>query len=338
MRKLLFTMLVLVLVIGLAITIAMPAAASTAHTDTYVSSTATMTAGYTTTDPVAGPLNPSLYSGGGSWSAAVPVSPPPSAWVNPVADPRFAGSGAVWVSTAATTEGGNGDQWRLFKADFTIPPGAYNISASVAAVTADNAFNIYFGGNIIGTSTNVYGPAPSLQPGYWGQVFGPYSFSPTVGLNTLYFIVRNFVVTVYNPTGLLYTVVVNYGLPTVTVQASAGANGTINPSGTIAVNYGANQTFTITANTSYHIADVLVDGSSVGAVTSYTFSNVAGNHTIAASFVITNQPPSTPEAPLTAGRGSLPDPSTFAMVGSGLATVLLYIGLSRLWRRLGRRS
>ena len=34
------------------------------------------------------------------------------------------------------------------------------------------------------------------------------------------------------------------------------------------------------------MADVLVDGISVGAVTSYTFTNVQANHTIAASFAI----------------------------------------------------
>ena len=34
------------------------------------------------------------------------------------------------------------------------------------------------------------------------------------------------------------------------------------------------------------MADVLVDGVSVGAVTSYTFTNVTANHTIAASFAI----------------------------------------------------
>ena len=52
------------------------------------------------------------------------------------------------------------------------------------------------------------------------------------------------------------------------------------------VNHGASQTFTITPDTNYHVADVLVDGASVGAVTSYTFTNVTANHTIAASFAI----------------------------------------------------
>jgi PKD repeat protein len=69
-----------------------------------------------------------------------------------------------------------------------------------------------------------------------------------------------------------------------TITASAGAGGTISPSGSVSVLQGASQTFTITRNTSYHIADVLVNGSSVGAVSTYTFPNVQASHTIAASF------------------------------------------------------
>ena len=69
-----------------------------------------------------------------------------------------------------------------------------------------------------------------------------------------------------------------------TLTASAGANGTIAPVGAVSVNPGASQAFTITPNLNYHVADVLVDGASVGAVTSYLFNTVAANHTIAASF------------------------------------------------------
>jgi hypothetical protein len=71
-----------------------------------------------------------------------------------------------------------------------------------------------------------------------------------------------------------------------TITSSAGANGSISPTGQVSVNYGDNQTFAITPSTGYHVADVLVDGASVGAVTSYTFTNVTANHTISASFAI----------------------------------------------------
>jgi len=68
------------------------------------------------------------------------------------------------------------------------------------------------------------------------------------------------------------------------IAASAGTNGSISPAGDVSVNYGASQTFAITPNTGYHVSDVLVDGSSVGAVTSYTLNNVTAAHTISASF------------------------------------------------------
>ena len=69
-----------------------------------------------------------------------------------------------------------------------------------------------------------------------------------------------------------------------TITATAGEGGSITPNGDVSVKEGASQTFAITANNGYEIADVLVDGSSVGAVESYTFSDVKANHTISASF------------------------------------------------------
>ena len=71
-----------------------------------------------------------------------------------------------------------------------------------------------------------------------------------------------------------------------TISASAGSNGTISPAGSVVVNNGDSQTFTLTPSTGYHVADVLVNGASVGAISSYTFTNVTANHTIAASFAI----------------------------------------------------
>ena len=70
------------------------------------------------------------------------------------------------------------------------------------------------------------------------------------------------------------------------ITASAGANGSISPSGVISVPGATGQAFTITPNTNYHVADVLVDGVSQGALTSFTFTNVLANHSISASFAI----------------------------------------------------
>ena len=69
-----------------------------------------------------------------------------------------------------------------------------------------------------------------------------------------------------------------------TITATAGEGGSITPNGDVSVKEGASQTFAITADNGYEIADMLVDGNSVGAVESYTFSDVKANHTISASF------------------------------------------------------
>jgi hypothetical protein len=81
-----------------------------------------------------------------------------------------------------------------------------------------------------------------------------------------------------------HTISATFAPNTYTITPGAGANGTISPSSAVTVNYGANQTFTVTPAAGYNVLDVQVDGSSVGAVTSYTFPNVTVNHTISATF------------------------------------------------------
>ena len=78
-----------------------------------------------------------------------------------------------------------------------------------------------------------------------------------------------------------------------TIKATAGANGSISPFGWTSVREGWDQTFTITPDKGYAVAKVLVDGKSVGAVTSYTFKNVTKDHTIEAVFMKSNGNPQT---------------------------------------------
>ena len=78
-----------------------------------------------------------------------------------------------------------------------------------------------------------------------------------------------------------------------TIKATAGANGSISPSGWTSVREGWDQTFTITPDKGYAVAKVLVDGKSVGAVTAYTFKNVTKDHTIEAVFMKSNGNPQT---------------------------------------------
>ena len=79
------------------------------------------------------------------------------------------------------------------------------------------------------------------------------------------------------------------------ITATADEHGKIAPTGDVAVPKGESKTFTITPDSGYHIKDVLVDGKSVGAVSTYTFENVVDNHTIHATFARKHTPtPSTP--------------------------------------------
>ncbi|NTU70899.1 MAG: hypothetical protein HGB10_03645 [Coriobacteriia bacterium] len=58
----------------------------------------------------------------------------------------------------------------------------------------------------------------------------------------------------------------------------------MSPAGATSVTEGTSQAYTITPAAGYQIANVTVDGTSVGAVSTYTFSNVTAPHTISASF------------------------------------------------------
>ena len=77
---------------------------------------------------------------------------------------------------------------------------------------------------------------------------------------------------------------VENGKPQPAITATAEPGGSISPSGCLSVPCRSSRTFTIKANRGYHVADVLVDGTSVGARSRYTFDNVTANRTITAVF------------------------------------------------------
>ena len=78
-----------------------------------------------------------------------------------------------------------------------------------------------------------------------------------------------------------------------TIKATAGTGGSISPSGNISVREGRDQTFTITPDKGYAVANVKIDGKSIGAVKSYTFENVRRTHTIEVIFMKANGNPQT---------------------------------------------
>jgi hypothetical protein len=109
------------------------------------------------------------------------------------------------------------------------------------------------------------------------------------------------------------TLVANFAINTYTITASAGANGTITPSGS--VDYGGSKTFTITADSGYVIAGITVDGSPVApaaatlaastpaeiTTSSYVFTNVTASHSISATFTTRTTTGSDITGPLTSG-------------------------------------
>src|SRR3989344_6741390 len=101
-----------------------------------------------------------------------------------------------------------------------------------------------------------------------------------------------------------------------TITTSSGSNGTVTPAGTTTKNYGTSQTYTIApSNSNYRINNVLIDNEiGVGAVSSYTFSNITANHSISATFAL-----KTYTVTATAGSGGTISPSS-RTVNAGSAT------------------
>ncbi len=94
-----------------------------------------------------------------------------------------------------------------------------------------------------------------------------------------------YTINVTNPDGQTASAAIVQVQPALaTITATAGAGGTVTPAGNTIVSFGANQSYTITPDACFTIADVKVDGVSVGAVANFTFTNVVANHTIDATF------------------------------------------------------
>ena len=81
------------------------------------------------------------------------------------------------------------------------------------------------------------------------------------------------------------------GFTTYTITAAAGPGGAISPQGNVSVYQGSNITFAITPNSGYSVAEVRVDGDAENIATSYSFSNVGGNHSIDVNFALNQFPP-----------------------------------------------
>ena len=140
-----------------------------------------------------------------------------------------------------------------------------------------------------GTMTYAYGATPAYmivpEVGYEvvsvtaGNAVVPVTYNNGIGTFTL------------DPVHADITLTATTSIKKFTITVTQGANGTIAPGTQTNVEYSTSKTFQITANQYYVVADVIVDGSSRGTLTSYTFNNITGNHTITAVFEANCQAP-----------------------------------------------
>ena len=70
------------------------------------------------------------------------------------------------------------------------------------------------------------------------------------------------------------------------INASSGVGGRISPSGIIKVNHGDDQSFSVIPENGYVIADVFINGTSIGAITPCTLLNVQGVTNISVAFTL----------------------------------------------------
>ncbi|MCP4396915.1 MAG: PEP-CTERM sorting domain-containing protein [bacterium] len=117
------------------------------------------------------------------------------------------------------------------------------------------------------------------------------------------------------------TVTAAFILKTYTITALAHAGGRISPSGEISVSHNNDRTFTIEPDERYLITDVRVDGSSVGAVNVYTFTNVSADHVIEAGFSAIGSCSSVWDAPSDSPRGLTTDGTYLYHIGSEDLTI-----------------
>ena len=182
------------------------------------------------------------------------------------------------VTAIGNTETGNKEYWAKWEIN------QYTITYDLAGGTAEGNPNTY---------TIETGAFTLKNPTKSGYTFTGWSGTGLDGENNM---------TVTIPTGSTgnrtYTAHWRYNgsghsYSYYTIKATAGAGGSISPSGNVSVREGRDQTFTITPDKGYAVANVKIDGKSIGAVKSYTFENVSRTHTIEVIFMKANGNPQT---------------------------------------------
>lgn len=154
-------------------------------------------------------------------------------------------------------------------------------------IVNNSLYNVYLYPGLTGMSTERF----DATNNYWGTVDAQainqslYDYKYDFNLGEIYF----------TP----YLSAPSPAAPTY-VNATSGVGGSLTSGGVTRIDNGGNKTYTFSPNSGYHISDVLVNGSSVGAVATYTIQNMQGPTTIAAVFAVDPTPTPTPTAAPTA--------------------------------------
>ena len=213
------------------------------------------------------------------------------------------GAGPFAITSADLTLDGAGDVNAVWI--FQMPSSALTVGAGLRVVLLNgaNACNIFWQ---VGASATI-----GTNAVFQGTVMADQSITLANGAAlTGRALARNGQITLDNNTLTIP--------PAITITASAGSNGSITPSGIVEVHDGS-QTFTITPEPGCHVVDVLVDGVSVGAVTSYAFTYVTVSHLISARFAVDAD---TTLTVVSDGNGTIA-PSGAVVVTKSVATEIL---------------
>ena len=204
-------------------------------------------------------------------------------------------SNGVWTGTVTVTGPG-------LSVSITATDGRYTGTSNLFTVNPTISASAGAGGAIT--------PTGNITVNYGGSQ----SFNITT--NVGYYIVDVVVDNVslggvssytFNFVQIPHTITASFAINMFNITASAGSGGSISPNGSVSIIYGESQTFNVTANTGYFTVDVLVNGSSVGAINSYTFTNVQASNTISATFGQTPTP--TPSVTPNPESTSTPSPT-----------------------------
>ena len=216
-------------------------------------------------------------------------------------------NGSISPSGAATVTSGSSQSYTI------TPASGYNVAAVTVDGTSAGAVSSYTFSNVTAnhtisatftaatyTITATAGSNGSISPSGAATVTSgsgkTYTITPSSGYSVANVTVDGAsagAVSSYTFSNVTanHTISATFTAATYTITATAGSNGSISPSGAATVTSGSSKTYTITPSSGYSVANVTVDGASAGALTSYTFSGVTANHSISATFALTNAPP-----------------------------------------------